>query len=35
LSTNENIDKFIKDCKKIFNQESIMVEKINSEISFN
>lgn len=35
LSTNENIDKFIKDCKKIFNQESIMIEKINSEISFN
>ena len=35
LSTSENIEKFIKDCKKIFNQESIMIEKINSEITFN
>lgn len=35
ICTSEKIEDFIKDCKIIYNQESIMIEKINSEISFN
>ena len=34
VCTDKNIDKFIHDAKKIFNQESILVQKINSDVKF-
>jgi hypothetical protein len=34
VCTDKNIDKFIQDAKRIFNQESILVQKINSDVKF-
>ena len=34
VCTDKDINKFIQDAKRIFNQESILVQKINSEVKF-